>query len=391
MTPPPGGWLLDPGVVYLNHGSFGACPLWVAEYREKLLREAEAEPMDFLVRRLQGELTLQLRALEDFLGASCGSLVFTDNTTTGINSVIRSMGLRPGDTVLVSNRAYFSTRNALLEEAARAGARVKTVAYTSRVGHPGELVQQTLDALDPSVRFAVLDHIESPTGMVFPLGETVRALRERGVETAADGAHGPGHLPMNLEELGCAWYVGNCHKWICSPRSAAVLHVREDYRASTRPAVTSHVPEDFLPGPDPLRVMFDWSGTPDPTPRLCVRATLEHMASRHPGGWPGIMERNRKLALEARALLLDATCAESPCPDSMVGCMAAVTLPPLESPGPRSMDWFDPVQQALRDRGFEVPVIQAAGERFLRVSAQLYNAPGQYRDLAAALREILGT
>lgn len=389
MPSPADAWLLDPSVAYLNHGSFGACPRAVMEYRGKLLQIIEAEPMDFLVRRLFDEISIQIEGLEKFLGAQEGSIVLTDNTTTGINSVIRGLGLMPGETVIISNQAYFSTRNALMETAGQAGARVRTIPFTLPAESPEAVVSQVLDSLDGSVRYAVLDHIASPTGMVFPLAEAVAALRERGVETAADGAHGPGHLPLELSAMGCAWYVGNCHKWICSPRSCAVLYTRPDMKPLTRPAVVSHLPGDFSPGTDPLRILFDWSGTPDPTPRLSVGMCIEYMASLHPGGWSGIMEGNRRLALEARELLLEATGAQAPFPESMVGCMASVPLPPLNDRPPHGPDWIDPLQQALRRRGFEVPVIHTSTGRFLRVSAQLYNHVHQYELLAHSLRDLL--
>ncbi len=389
MPPDTGVWLLDRGVMYLNHGSFGACPTHIMEYRSRLLRQIETEPMDFLVRRLPGELSAQITSLESFLGARPGTIVLVDNTTTGINSVIRSIRFKPGETVLLSNQAYFSTRNALKEAASRAGATVRTIPFTIPVSGPEEVLRQLLGSVDPTVRYAVLDHISSPTGMVFPLARAVSALREVGVEVIADGAHGPGHMPLSLSDLGCAWYVGNCHKWLCSPRSCAILYTRPDMKAITTPAITSHVPEDFLPGPDPLRVMFDWSGTPDPSPRLCVKESIDYMATLHPGGWSGIMERNRSLALEARSLLIDAAGAEPPFPDSMVGCMASIQLPNLDHRGPRPIDWFDPVQQALRERGIEAPVIQCLPGRFLRVSAQLYNDPSQYEHLAEVLRGLL--
>lgn len=383
-----GIWLLNRGVEYLNHGSFGACPRHVMEYRGRLLFEIESEPMDFLVRRLPGELTAQISALESFLGAQPGTIVLTDNTTTGINSVIKSIGFRPGETVLLSNQAYFSTRNALKEAASRAGAHVRTVPFTVPVSGPDEVLGQLMGSVDDTVRYAVLDHVSSPTGMVFPLERAVRALREAGIEVIADGAHGPGHTRLSLSETGCAWYVGNCHKWLCSPRSCAILYTRPDMKGITAPAVTSHVPEDFQPGPDPLRVMFDWSGTPDPSPRLCVKQSIDYMATLHPEGWDGIMKRNTTLARAARSLLLEATGTEAPFPDSMVGCMASVRLPDLDHGGPRPIDWFDPVQQALRDRGIEAPVIQCQAGRFLRVSAQLYNDLSQYERLAEVLRTL---
>jgi len=342
--------------------------------------------MDFLVRGLHERLSAQIHALEVFLGAEKGSVVLTDNATTGVNSVMGSLGLKRGETVLLSNQAYFSTRNALEVTANAAGARVRRISFSVPAESPETLVRNVMDAVDSSVRYAVLDHISSPTGIVFPISRISRALRERGVETVVDGAHGPGHIPLRLSETGCAWYIGNCHKWLCSPRTAAIIYTRPDMSGVTRPVVVSHLPRDFAPGPDPRRVMFDWSGTPDPTPKLSVKFTLEHMASLHPDGWSGIMAHNHHLAVTARNLLLNAVGGEPICPESMVGCMAAVLLPPAPPPDPLPIHWIDPLQNTLREMGFEVPVIHCSSGRFLRVSAQLYNRREQYEQLAHALK-----
>lgn len=382
-------WLLDPGVCYLNHGSFGACPAEVVEYRSKLLRLIEREPVDFLTGRLHHELSIQISSLESFLGAQEGTLVMTENTTSGVNSVIGSLLIGRGDSVLLSEQAYFSTRNALIRRAAQVGARVRTIRFRLPCSSPESLIDDVIEALDPSVRYAVLDHISSPTGMVFPIDGIVKALGERGVEVIVDGAHGPGHLPVRLSETGCGWYIGNCHKWLCSPRSSAVIYTRPDLKHLTMPAVTSRLPGDYAPGPDPGRVMFDWWGTPDPTPKLCVKPTMEYMATLHPLGWPGIMDRNNRLALAARELLHKAVETPLPYPVSMVGCMASVLLPSLEPPRPVPVDWCDPLQRSLRDRGFQVPVIHCGGLRFLRISAQLYNRLDEYERLSEALTELL--
>jgi len=276
--------------------------------------------------------------------------------------------------------------------AGRAGARVVVVPVPFPIS-AGEVVTAAIvGAVSARTRLALVDHVTSPTGLVFPLAAIVRALAERGVDTLVDGAHAPGMVPVDLESLGAAYYTGNAHKWLCAPKGSAFLWVRRDRQDGVHPLTISH---GFNSGRDDrsrFRIEFDWTGTSDPTPFLTIPGALRSIAARLPGGWPAVMERNRTLALEARRTLCAALEVALPSPDDMIGALAAVPLPEATSwtSGRRSDDHL---QQALRDRfGIEVPVPlwPAPPRRLVRVSAQLYNRAEQYAGLAAALVTLLG-
>ena len=271
--------------------------------------------------------------------------------------------------------------------AARAGARVVVAAVPFPLSSPDVVVERVLAAVTARTRLALLDHVTSATGLVLPLARLVTELAGRGVDALVDGAHAPGMLPVDLTALGAAYYSANCHKWICAPKGSAFLHVRRDRQAGVRPLSISHGATDDRSDRSRFRLEFDWTGTDDPTAYLCVPEALRVMSGALPGGWPAVMARNRSLALRARELMVEALRTTMPAPESMIGSLAAVPLPALTTPVPRRRD---PLQMALLERGIEVPVTRWPGgtQRAIRVSAQLYNAVGDYEKLAAALAEL---
>jgi len=384
-------WTLDPAVTFLNHGSFGACPRPVLEAQQRLRERLERQPVQFLVRDLEALLDDARRVLAAFLGAEPEGLVFVTNATTAVNAVLRSLALAPGDQLLVTDHAYNACRNALDFVAADRRARVVVVPMEFPIGSADRVLEAVLERVSPRTRFALVDHVTSPTGLVFPIERLVRALAAEGVDTLVDGAHAPGMLPLDVTAVGAAYYAGNCHKWVCAPKGAGFLHVRRDRQPEVRPIAISHGANSPRRDRSRFLVEFDWTGTVDPTAYLCVPEAIRFMGSLLPGGWPEVMARNRALALEARAILARALGVPPPSPDSMVGSLAAVPLPD-GSAEPASPLQISELQDRLLERfGIEVPIVPwpAPPKRLVRVSAQLYNSVAQYERLAAALRELL--
>jgi len=376
-------WTLDPNVAFLNHGSFGACPSAVLAAQAALRLEMEREPVDFLVANLPGRLDGAREALSAFLGAAPEDLVFVPNATAGVNAVLRSLPLEPGDELLLTNHTYAACRKTADYLCSRTGARVVVAQLPFPCRSDDELIAPILGCVSPRTRLALLDHVTSPTALILPIARLVAELRARGIDTLVDGAHAPGMVPLSLTALGAAYYTGNAHKWLCAPKGAAFLHVRRERQAQLHPTVISH---GFSAG---FHAEFDWTGTFDPTPWLCVPESLRFLGAVLPGGWPQVMAANRALALQARELLLQSMGLEAPCPEGMIGSMASLPLPQARAGAPAHgldhkglHDWF-------RARGVETWV-HANPLPLLRVSAQLYNDLNQFRLLARLLEEALG-
>jgi len=386
-------WTLDPDVLFLNHGSFGACPAAVLEAQRELRAEMERQPVEFLARRLPGLLDAARERLAGFVGADPEGLVPVANATAGVNVVLRAQNLAPGDEVLVTDHAYNACRNALDFVTGAAGARVVEVRVPWPLAAPEEVTGALSAAVTPRTRLALVDHVASPTGLVLPVERIVPALAAMGVDTLVDGAHAPGMVDLDVRALDAAYYVGNCHKWLCAPKASGFVCVRADRRDLVRPSVTSHGLNTRRPGRSRLHDEFDWAGTGDPTAFLCVPRAIDAMAGLVPGGWPEIRARNRALALVARDVLACALDVPPPCPDSMVGSMAALPLPPAldrERPGLFGLEGLHAA--LLSAWRIEAPILlwPAPPHRLVRVSAQLYNDLEQYRELGRALGALLG-
>jgi isopenicillin-N epimerase len=351
--------------------------------------------MRFLARELEGRLDAARLELAAFLGADAEGLAFVSNATAGVNTFLRAFPLRPGDEVLVTDHEYNSSRNALDAAAQAAGATVVVAHIPWPLASAEAFLEAVLDRVTPRTRLALFDHVTSQTALVLPLDRLIRELSRRGVETLVDGAHAPGMMPLSLDTLGAAAYTGNCHKWLCAPKGAAFLWVREDWRERVRPLAVSHGRNSARTDRSRFRIEFDWTGTVDPTPWLCIPEAIRFLGGLLPGGWPALMAHNRGTALTERARLAERLDTPLPCPDALVGSMACVLLPDRPS-GPRGSSPLegDPVQEALwRDWRIEIPVttFPAPPRRHVRLSAQLYNGPDDYARLGAALDAVLGS
>jgi len=381
-------WTLTPDVDYLNHGSFGACPRHVLEHQAALVARLEREPVDFLNRDLPGLLAEARATVGAFVGADPDDLAFVPNATTAVNAVLRSLTLAPGDELLTTSHVYAACRKTLRFVASRTGARVVVAAVPFPLSGPDEVAEPVLAAVTPKTRLALLDHVASPTALVFPLRRLVAELAERGVDALVDGAHAIGMVPLDLREIGAAYYTANAHKWLCAPKGAAVLHVRRDRQRQVHPMTVSHGYDPDGGGAD-FRAEFDWTGTCDPSGFLSVPESIRFLGGLLPGGWPELMARNHALALEARQLLCEALGVAAPCPAEMLGSMASVPLPAGE-PG-SAVERLD--HEALigwfRERGVETWLYTWEGTKLIRASAQLYNTREQFQRLASLLGEAM--
>jgi len=389
----PNLWLLDRKITFLNHGSFGSCPRAVLEFQRTLRNRLEQRPIQFLLRELEPLMDAARSALARFLKVEADDLVFVPNATAGVNTVLRSLQFERDDELLVTDHEYNASRNALNFVAERTGARVVVARLPFPLQSSDQIVDSILSSITPRTRLALIDHVTSQTGLIFPVERLVQEFSCRGIETLIDGAHAPGMVPLNLKKLGATYYTGNCHKWICAPKTAGFLYVQRDKQAAIRPLIISHGANSRRKDRSRFLLEFGWTGTHDPSASLSVPEALGYVGSLRPGGWLEVMWRNHTLAVAARKTICDALEIDVPCPDELIGSMAAIPLPDTpQKPEPKPPLFLDPLQiKLLRDHAIEVPVIPWPGfpKRLLRISAQLYNSLPQYERLAELLPKLV--
>ncbi|MFO0874620.1 MAG: aminotransferase class V-fold PLP-dependent enzyme [Phycisphaerales bacterium] len=383
-------WMLDRSVDFLNHGSFGAMPKVVAAEQERWRGAIEANPIEMLGRRGRELLAPAAQAVARFVGAEADDVAFVTNATGGINAVLRSMTLGAGDELLTTNHVYNAVRQTMKFVAERHGARYVEVPLNVPLRGANDARDAIVAAITPRTRVVVVDHISSPTAIVFPVDQIARECAARNVGLLVDGAHAPGTIPLDLGALagaGATWYSANLHKWVCAPKGCAFLWTRRDRQSTVHPTTISH----FLG--EGYRREFDWQGTRDITPWLSVRAALAFMDDEAIGlGWARVLAHNHALATWVQAHLCAAWDVEplSPLDGSMLGSMATVRLPAPLQPGRSRFETFEQLQRVFFDRfRVEVPVVQWGGAWFVRPCCQVYNRAEQYERLAevvAALR-----
>jgi isopenicillin-N epimerase len=352
-------FLLDPDVVYLNHGSFGACPRPVFDVYQEWQREVEREPVNLLARRLDGELAHVRSALADYVGARAADLVLLPNATAALNAVLRSLRLQRGDEILTTQHEYGAIGLLLDFLSERTGARV--------VRPPGEDAQSIWAAAGDRTRVLVVSHVTSPTALLLPVAELCALAREAGVLSVIDGAHGPGHVPLDLERLGADFYAGNCHKWLCAPKGAGFLHVRADRRELLEPLVVGwgYRESEFA-------LRHGRQGTNDPSAFLAVPAAIEFVREHGQGAScrAVLQEGSRRLA----AAGFEPFAAEQPLQ------MACFRLPECD---PEEVELR--LLEAFR---IEAPVRDWNGQVLVRVSVAPYNTAEDLERLEAALVEL---
>jgi len=379
-------FLLDPDVVFLNHGSFGACPRPVFERYQAWQRELELRPVEFLGRRSDELLAWSRGCLADYLGAERDDLVYITNTTTGINAVARSLRLQPGDEVVTTDHEYGACDITWELVCRRAGARYVKQALPLPL--PPDPAEEIWRGVTPRTRVLYLSHITSATALILPVAELCRRARHAGILTVIDGAHAPGQLALELDALGADVYVGNCHKWLCAPKGAAVLHVHRERQLDFDAAViswgysgqvTGHTSFDGYLGSSPFVRRHQWQGTRDIAAFLSVPAAIELQRELR---WDEVRRRCHDLALETRDRICELTGLEPIGPADSFAQMVAVPLPPCAP---------EALKAALYDRfRIEVPITTHGDLQLIRVSFQAYNATADADALLHALKTLLG-
>jgi isopenicillin-N epimerase len=367
-------WVLDPNITFLNHGSFGGVPRALLSAQRRLQQRMERNPTKFLLYELGSVLRGAATRLADFVGGSGMDYVFVENATAGCNTVLGSVGFSPGDEILITDHCYPAVHNAAEFIASRTGAKVIEAKVPFPLMDSAEIVAAVEKRLGSRTRLVILDHVTSPTAVVFPVHELTSLCHKAGAKVLIDGAHAPGMLSLNVPSIDADWYVGNCHKWLMAPKGSGFLWMSPVRRNEIHPLVISHYYKKGVVDE------FDWVGTRDPTPWLCVPAAIE--LHQRMGG-PGLRERNAILARKAAVLLARAWKTAQGSASDLIGSMATVQLPIREVSNSHHAHSLRTL--LLTKYRIDVAITAFNGILWARISAHAYNSFEDYERLADAI------
>lgn len=365
-------------VVFLNHGSFGACPKPVFEVYQGWQRELERQPVEFLGRRFANLMASARRGLGDFLSTDADNLLYVPNATTGLNMVARSLPLRTGDEVLTTNLEYGAIDRMWEVVCKKRGSVVKRQAITFPVGKPDEIVEAVWSGVTARTRVLAMSHITANTALLMPVRQLATRCRQAGIVSVIDGAHAPGQLELNFGDLDVDFYSGNCHKWLMTPKGSAFLYAHPDKQDLLQPLVVSW--DHISASPARFLQESEYQGTVDIASYLAVPAAIDFFREHH---WPEVQKGCHELAKLARNRLADITNIEPICPASVTWFrqMAAHPLPECNG---------DALKQRLyEDYRIEIPINEHDGRSYLRVSVQGYNSEQDIDALCDALKKLL--
>jgi isopenicillin-N epimerase len=374
-------FLLDPNVIFLNHGSFGATPKPVFEAYQNWQLELERQPVEFLGRR-HDQLMRESRAvLAEFVGTTENNVVYVTNVTVGLNIVAHSLSLGPGDEVLATDHEYGA-----LDRTWRFLSKERGFSYINRhiplpFEDENEFVEMLWQGVTPETRVIFLSQITSPSAVIFPVAEVCARARREGILTIIDGAHSAGQIPLDLDHLGADFWSGNLHKWLMSPKGSGFLYARPEVQSLLKPLVVSWGFEAEIPGPSRFVDYQQWLGTRDIAAFLAVPDAIKFQRDHD---WESVRESCFELASYAQ---------------ESIGALTG--LPSLHLPGARTYRQMVAVRlpdeiniislkAMLYDQyQIEVPLTTWAGNKLIRVSVQGYNSKENIERLLAALKILL--
>ena len=376
-------FMLEKSGTFLNNGSFGATPSIIMKVQQYWRERMEMQPVRFMTKELPAFQYGALIILSEFLKTDSRSLAFVDNATTGANAVIRNemVKWKKGDEILTTNHVYGAVRTTLHYAAECTGVKIKE----AFVPFPIESNQQVIDAIANNItrktKMVVIDHITSPSGIIFPVKEIIDICKKKSVPVFVDGAHAPGMIDLNIDDLQPDWYTGNCHKWLYAPKGCAFLWTHPSRLKTMHPTIISH---GFNQG---YRAEFDWVGTKDYSPFLSIGPSLEFYRA---AGDEKLRTYFHEKAIEIRAMLCAAWKTKKASPDEMIGSLAGVKVPKHLYHGKANhMLYAEALHDVLLyEYGIEVPVIAFNNETWIRISVQIFNQDKQYALLAETVNTI---
>ena len=371
-------FLIDPKVTYLNHGSYGACPKSVFLDYQNFQKRLEKQPVQFMTKYFWEDLKITRDTLGDFIKCDGDDILLFPNPTTAINNIIENLDIAEGDEILTTQHEY----GALIRAWNRLSIR-KSFSFIQQkidlpLGSKETFIDQFCAGINERTKIIFISHITSQTALIFPVEEICKIAKSKGIITIIDGAHAPGHIDLDITQIGCDYYTGACHKWMCAPKGSSFLYVAKNFQKGMSPQIMSWGEKGDDPGPSQFLMDFQWQGTKDMSAFLAIPSAIRFLQKNK---WKEKSVISKNLISHLAGRLKDILGTESLFKNkNWIGQMISHPLP-MDSPvNLKDMLW--------NDFKIEVPIFDWGKRNFIRVSAHFYNDQKDMDYLIKALKEI---
>ncbi|KQS46664.1 penicillin epimerase [Flavobacterium sp. Leaf359] len=375
-------FLLDPSITFLNHGSFGACPKPIFEEYQRLQLELENEPVYFIQKKAETYLKKAKEKLSGYIGCQPEDFFFTPNPTVAINTVMRSLNLQPGDEILATNHEYGAMDKTWAYFCKKTGAKYVRQPISLPIVSKEQLLEDFWKGYNSNTKVVFINQISSATALIFPVREICKKAQELGLITIVDGAHVPGHIPLNIEEIDADFYTGTLHKWMLAPKGSSFLYVKKEFQDDLDPLVVSWGYDNEIIARTQFLDYHEYQGTRDISSFLCTPAVVDFLERNN---WNEVAENCKEIVLNNYQRFCDLLNTTPICPitKEFLGQMASI---------PVSTDEPQKLKELLFEKyQIEIPVMPLNGDFYIRYSINAYNSQEDLDRLYEVLQEIIET
>ncbi len=375
-------FLLDPSYRHLNHGSFGACPQPIFEDYQRWQLALEREPVDFFVNKGMVALQKSKEALGTYIHCDPDNLVYTTNPTYAINIIAKSFDLQPDDEILATDQEYGALDRTWKYYCEKAGAKYIQQPITLPIVSKEQMIEDFFAGYTKRTKAIFISQITSMTALIFPVEEICAKAKLLGLITIVDGAHVPGHIPLDLSTLQADIYTGACHKWMMTPKGCSFLYITPEIQNDFDPVIISWGYDADVPGKSRFLDYHQLQGTRDYSAFLTVPKAIEFMKTHD---WWEVANRAKQLLRSNYPRLCEVFGTTPICPveATFLGQIASVPVP-ISDPLPLKKELFERYR-------IEIPVFKLRDQVYLRLSTQAYVSQEDIDYLIQALQEIKAT
>ena len=379
MNPIKEKFLLNPDITFLNHGSFGACPKVVFEDYQTWQRKLEQDPVQFITKTGQEALNLSRKALANYIHCDEQDIVYMPNPTTALNTVIKNLDLQVGDEILSTNREYGALDRTWKYYCNQTGAKYVQASISLPLVSQEQFLEEFWKALTPKTKIIFLSHITSSTALIFPAQEICDKARELGLMVIVDGAHVPGHIPLDIKKLNPDVYTGANHKWLLAPKGNTFLYVKKEWQNRIDPLIVSWGYDAAFPSDSQFQDYHQYNGTRDFSAYLTTPACIKFFEENN---WEENKKNCRNLLQHYYPIVAKELNSHplSPLTDEFLGQICSI---PIQVKNP-----FDLKDSLFEKHKIEIPIMVEGDQYYLRISFQAYNSEKEIETLINAIREV---